>query len=166
MKVLIVLLTMMSARGVNALCSGTSPCTCSISASAMNFGSYIFTTGTPTNSTATVTVTCNSGALSALTANYTISASLSVAGNAQRRMIGPSSSQLLYNLYTTNARTTIWADGTVGTATLSGGCSQGCLILCGARTCNESFTIYGGIPAGQTVQAGSYNETVTVTVTY
>lgn len=165
-KVFLVMFLLLSSHGAFSTCTGAGTCTCTIASTAMNFGSYSFTTSSPTNSTSTVTVTCNSGPQQALSASYVISASLTTAGNPQRSMTGPLSSQLLYNLYTTSARTTIWADGTVGTATISGSCSQPCLLVCGSRTCNQTFTIYGGIPVGQTVRSGSYGATLTITVTF
>lgn len=149
-----------------ATCNGTIPCTCTIAASTMNFGSYTFTTATPTNGSGSVTVTCTSGPLLPLSASYTLSASLTTAGNSQRSMTGPLSSQLLYNLYTNGGRTIIWGDGTVGTVTIPDSCSQNCPGVCGARSCNRTTNVFGAIPAGQAVRAGSYSSVLTITVTY
>jgi spore coat protein U-like protein len=64
---------------------------------------------------------------------------------------------LNYAVYTDSARSTVWGDGGAGaTATIDG---------TGSGTA-QSTTIYGRIPAGQTVPAGSYSDTVNVTVTY
>jgi spore coat protein U-like protein len=64
---------------------------------------------------------------------------------------------LNYNIYTTTGRTTVWGDGTAGTATLAGTGT-------GAA---QAVTVYGRVNSGQTsVPAGSYADTVAVTVTY
>lgn len=150
-----------------ALCVGTIPCSCTVSSSVMNFGDYSFVTPTPTNSSATVTVTCTSGGLLALSANFILVGSLSLVGNTQRQMTGPSTPKLLYNLYTSNILNLIWGDGLLSTATIAGNCAQACPgLLCGPRSCSQDLTVYGSIPAGQTVPAGTYNESVTVTVIF
>jgi spore coat protein U-like protein len=149
-------------------CTGTAPCTCSIAVSNMPFGNYQFTNVTPTDSQTTVTVTCTSGSLQSLSANYTISGNFGGNPSTARFMTGPLGSQLSYNLYTNMTRTTIWGDGTSGTAIINGSCSQDCpvIILCGPRSCNSSHTVYGRIPAAQTVAAGSYSQIIQVTVTF
>jgi spore coat protein U-like protein len=64
---------------------------------------------------------------------------------------------LNYNLYTTTARTTVWGNGTAGTGVLAG---TGTGIV-------QAVTVYGRVASGQTsVPAGSYVDTVSVTVTY
>ena len=68
---------------------------------------------------------------------------------------GPNS--LDYNLYTDSNRTTVWGDGLSSTATIAGTGSG----------INQTATIYGRITAGQTsAPAGSYADTVSVTLTY
>lgn len=74
---------------------------------------------------------------------------------APRAMSGPGGATLDYNLYTTAGLTTVWGDGTAGTATVSGTVS----------TTNVSFTIYGMIPKNQyTAVAGTYTDSITVSV--
>jgi spore coat protein U-like protein len=90
---------------------------------------------------------------------FTISLSSGVAASfAPRAMAGPGSSKLSYNIYTTAALTTVWGDGTGGSVTQGGGGN----ILVPTYT----FTGYGAIPTGQWVRAGSYSDTILVTVTY
>jgi len=62
---------------------------------------------------------------------------------------------LNYQLYSDSARSTIWGN-TVGTDTVTG--SGTGLAL--------DHTVYGSIPAAQVVPAGSYQDTITVTISY
>jgi spore coat protein U-like protein len=67
---------------------------------------------------------------------------------------------LNYNLYLNTGRTSVWGDGTAGTATVAD--SMNMLLGSGIKL----YPIYGGIPIGQNVPAGVYTDTITVTVTY
>jgi spore coat protein U-like protein len=60
-----------------------------------------------------------------------------------------------YTLYSDSGRTTVWGT-TIGTNTVAATGS-------GAA---QSYTVYGRIPAQTTPAPGTYNDTVTVTVTY
>jgi len=106
------------------------------------------------DTTSTLKVTCTTGA------DYDIGldagANESSADDVDtRRMTDGSSHYVGYNMYTTTGRTTVWGD-TVDTNTVG---STGT----GAE---QSFTVYGRVPAQTTPQAGDYADTVTVTVTY
>jgi spore coat protein U-like protein len=61
---------------------------------------------------------------------------------------------LLYNLFTTAARTTIWGDGTQGS------------VFIDAPRGNSNRNIFGRIPAGQDPAVGAYTDTITVTLIY
>jgi spore coat protein U-like protein len=63
---------------------------------------------------------------------------------------------LNYSMYTTAGRTTVWGDGTLSTVTQAG---------TGNGT-GQALTVFGRVPTGQYVTAGSYTDTVTATVTY
>jgi spore coat protein U-like protein len=72
-------------------------------------------------------------------------------------------SSLEYNLYTTNALASVWGDGTASTATRTGTGTG--LSAAGEQT----LTVYGALPnsaANQDAPAGSYLDTITVTVSY
>jgi spore coat protein U-like protein len=79
---------------------------------------------------------------------------------ATRRMLN-GSSQLQYNLFMDAARTTVWGNGSGGTATVSPPISQSS----GLRRIREAV-IYGRIPARQNVRAGTYTDTMFVTVSF
>ena len=69
------------------------------------------------------------------------------------------SESLSYNLYLDAARTTIWGDGTGGTQTFFNHNPQG-------NNRDIVIPIYGRVPAGQDVGAGTYTNTVTATVQF
>jgi spore coat protein U-like protein len=61
-----------------------------------------------------------------------------------------------YNMYTDVGRTKIWGDGTAGS-------SVNPQTGTGAA---QAITVYGRIPTGQTPATGTYNDTITVTLTF
>ena len=70
---------------------------------------------------------------------------------------------LNYNLYTTNAYSVVWGDGTGSTVTVAGSMR----LTSPNPTKTNTHTVYGRIPALQDAAVGSdYQDNVTVTVTY
>lgn len=129
---------------------------CVVGASTLNFG-------TPTSAaiqagnidvTGTISVNCTQGSA------YTIALGLGAgtgATFASRKMTSGAPITLLnYAIYTTAGRTTVWGDGTATSVTLPGTGS-------GAA---QTIDAFGRIFSGQTVPALTYNDTVSVTVTY
>jgi spore coat protein U-like protein len=80
---------------------------------------------------------------------------LNAGGGVRRMRRGAGSDRVAYELYTTGARNVRWGD-TIGTDTVTG---------TGTGSA-QSLVIHGRIPAPQSVPAGSYSDTVTVTITY
>ena len=74
-----------------------------------------------------------------------------------RRML-KGAEALTYNLYRDAARTTIWGDGTGGTQIYS------VIVTPPARPVD--VPIYGRIPSGQDVTAGTYSNTITATIQF
>ena len=103
-----------------------------------------------------VSGTCD--ASSATDVVISLDAGLHSGGSASpwREMLDSTNDLLEYNLYLDPAHTAIWGDGTNGTATQSFAQTAG----------SWSYTVYGVVPSGQKVRAGSYYDTVTVTMTY
>ena len=120
---------------------------CTVSVVNVAFGGYDVFDAQPTETTGTVTVACGSSTA------YTISLSAGF-GTFASRVMTNGTSQLGYNLFTDSQRLTVWGDGTSGTATVSDTATGG------------SYPVYGLIPALQNVPAGTYSDTITVTVTY
>lgn len=127
--------------------------TCTVAATTLAFGSYAPSTSTPTAASNTVNITCTNGT------GYTVALDKeTTAGGAvtQRLMAGPGGATLNYNIYTTVAATTVWGHATGATVTQ-------------AATGNglvQPLTGYGQIAPSQYNTAGSYTDTITVTVTY
>jgi spore coat protein U-like protein len=122
---------------------------CTITANALNFGTY---SGVLINSTSSVSVTCTK------TTAYNVGLSAGLATGAtvtNRSMTGPSSALLGYTLFSNAGQTTNWGN-TVGTDTLAG-TGSGAL---------QALSVYGQVPAGRYVRPGSYTDTITATVTY
>lgn len=126
---------------------------CDVQATAHSFGAYSPAAGSPLDTSSTISVYCTQGT------SYSLALNVGSGGGtfAAREMVSGSDT-LVYNLFTTNARTTIWGDGTSSTGTLNG---SGSGLLTAA-----DHTVYGRIDIGQDVPPGSYSSTVTVTVTF
>ena len=134
--------------GASAACLAIAP--------SLAFGPYDGLSGAATTTSANVVVTCDQAPAPVVT--IAIGPSGVSGGFAPRRMghIG-SSDTLAYNLYTDAAATSIWGDGSGGTATRSQRVQK-----------NQPWaaTIYGRIPPGQDVAAGSYSDVLTITVNF
>ena len=131
---------------------------CTVSATGVNFGSLetIDMSSPQLDSTAgVITVTCTNGQ------PYTVTLGAGAgtgATFATRKMTGGnnSTSTLDYTLYTDNTRTTVWGDGTATTGT-RGGTGTGD---------SQTYDVHGRVPAQNNVRVGTFNDTVTVTVSY
>jgi len=129
---------------------------CTVGSTGVAFGAYNPRSGTADDSTGTVSVDCHASEHSV---DVEIGAGLY--GTIATRRMSSGAATLDYNLYTTTTRNIIWGDGTQGSVaqTLTSGSVSG-----GTRTFNA--VIYGRIPALQNVPAGTYNDTLIVTVTF
>lgn len=125
---------------------------CSISTADLAFGNYNATTATASTASTTLSVTCTSS----LPYTVALDGGSTNAAVAGRAMGDGNGNKLTYGLYTTNAYSTIWGDGT-GTTQTQAGTGNGSA---------QSLTVYGKIPAGQYVKSGSYTDRITVTVAY
>ena len=133
--------------------SASVPNSCTISTTGLNFGSYNQTSGTSV--TGTVTTNCTSGASAVITLNQGVFYASGSSDTApSRRLYNGSADYLSYTLYQNSEKTTIWGNSTDTGVTVTGNGS------------NKSTSVYGVIPAGQTVPAGPYGDYVVATVTY
>lgn len=97
-----------------------------------------------------------------------ISLSSGLAGSYASRQMANGAFRLNYNLYTSAARSVVWGDGTAGTATVLAYLA-GSISINGNQTRafdNPNLTIYGRIPAAQSVGIGNYSDTITLTLTF
>lgn len=137
----------------NLSVNATVTANCTISTSALNFGSVDTLSASPVDGSGGITVTCTNGT------GWTAAADVGIGSGASfvSRRMSQGLNLLSYNLYTNAARTDVWGDGSGTTFTIA---NTGT----GAA---QAVSIYGRIPAGQiSVPAGGYADTVSVTVTY
>ena len=121
---------------------------CDASLSMVDFGRVEFRRDNEI--TGRVTVTCSEPG------PFEVGASAGNGDFRERRMRGPQGDELRYNLYVDAARRRVWGDGMAGGTARIAGTSDG------RRP--ETFTIYGRLPAGQTVAPGGYQDSVQVTI--
>jgi len=126
--------------------SATVADSCTVSAAALDFGSYAVASASA--ATTTVTVTCTTGT------TYHVALDDGVNFDATRRMVSGGTNFLEYELYTNEGHTIRW--GSTGLTDVDG---------TGAGSA-QALTVYGLVPSGQFVTAGSYSDTINVTVTY
>ncbi len=131
--------------------SATVTTVCTVSATALTFGEVNQTA--VTDGTGGVSVTCTNGG----TYNVSLDNGVNAGAGTQRKLVSGANS-LNYNLFSDGTHSTAWGS-TTGTDTVPG---TGTGIA-------QPLTVYGEIPAGQTVLSGNgtdYADTVTVTVIY
>ncbi len=117
------------------------------------FGTYDVFSVTPTDAVGSFTYQCS--LLLALDV-ITINLSTGSSGTYSARTLQNGANTLSYNLYMDAARTVVWGDQSNGTSNYTAILSLLAVTL----------PIYGRIPARQNAKAGSYNETVVVTLLF
>jgi spore coat protein U-like protein len=138
----------------NLSVSATVTNNCTISTTAVGFGSYdpvVAHASTDLDGTGTVIVTCTKGAVATV--------GLGLGGNATgstRRLKDAGTNHLTYELYQDAGHATVW--GTAGAGLLSPGAAPSKA----ART----FTVYGRVASNQDIPAGAYTDTVVATVNF
>ena len=83
-----------------------------------------------------------------------LDAGTTTGGAISQRLLTSGSATVNYNLYTSAAYATIW------------GMTGGALVSSTGTGADQTFTVYGRVPAQTTPAPGTYTDTVTVTVTY
>lgn len=127
--------------------------TCTVSTTSLNFGTYNVFASAPTDSTATVVLDCQGNAR-----DVRISIGRGSASTFGSRRMSKGSERLFFNVYRDAARTAIWGDGTGG--------SQVEIVDRVQNNQPHQVVVYGRVPAGQDVSAGTYSESVTVAIDY
>jgi spore coat protein U-like protein len=119
-----------------------------VSATALAFGTY---SGSLIQSTATITVTCTNST------GYTVGLGAGSATGAtvtNRMMTGPGGALLHYSLFSNSLYSTNWGNSTGSWVSGTGSGTA------------QPLTVYGQITASQSPPAGSYSDSVVVTLTY
>ena len=126
---------------------------CTVSATAVAFGTYNVFATAPADSTGTVIYRCGQG-----DHHITITITRGSSATFTPRTLRNGAAQLQYNLFRDAAFTTIWGDGTGGTGTY--------FINNPPNNQDVVLTVYGRVPAEQDVPVGAYTDSVVVTVEY
>ncbi|HKW91434.1 MAG TPA: spore coat U domain-containing protein [Methylomirabilota bacterium] len=127
---------------------------CTISTTAVNFGTYNVFASTADDGTGQITFRCTSPRPPLITIQLDKGGSPTF----NPRQMHKGSETLNYNLYLDSTRTTIWGDGTGGSQTFTRSSPP--------VFQNVNVTVYGRIPASQDVSAGAYSATVTATISF
>jgi spore coat protein U-like protein len=124
----------------------------------VNFGLYNPLTPTANVATGTVTMSCT--VLIGLFETWTVALSTGNSSNFTTRQMLNGTSPLTYNLYTSAAYSNVWGDGSGSTTLISGSDSLS------IGTTVYPYTVYGRIRAGQDSAAGTFMDTIVVTLNY
>lgn len=132
--------------------TGTVIGACNVSAAPLSFGTAI-----PSTIAANIDVSANMSVTCTNAAPYTVALDVGTGSGATfgSRKMTSGANTMTYSLYTNSGHTLVWGDGTSGSNLYSGTGSGSA----------QSIPVYGQIPP-QTVSAGSYTDTITVTLTY
>ena len=137
----------------NLSVNATVTANCTVSTSALSFGNVDVGNGTNFDGTGGISVTCTNGTAWTAAAD----AGTGTGATLLNRRMSAGGNLLNYSLFTDAARTSIWGNGAGSTATI-GGTGTGSA---------QNVTVYGRVGSGQTsAPAGSYSDTVAVTVAY
>jgi spore coat protein U-like protein len=127
---------------------------CTISTAPVAFGAYdpiVANASTNDDATGSVIVACTKGS----TVTIGLGLGLNVSGS-QMRMKDATTDYLNYALYQDSGRATVWGTSGVGLYSPTAAPDKN----------SRTFTVYGRIPSGQDVPAGSYTDTVVATVNF
>jgi len=127
---------------------------CGLSVAGLNFSPYDVLAPAPNDTVGNLTITCDEVPPPNVTVS--IGASPASGGFSPRRMRGPFD-LLDYNIYTEARHANVWGDGTNSTNMVS---------VRVPRNNPATLKIYGRIPPQQNVSAGSYADTLVVTITW
>jgi spore coat protein U-like protein len=131
--------------------SATVLSSCGVTALPLAFGTYSPTQSTNTTATTTVAVTCTNGT----PYNVGLNAGTGTGASVTTRKMTSGSNTLNYSLYSDTGYSTVWGS-TIGTNTVTGT----------GTGLAQTINVYGSITALQSVPAGAYTDTITVSLTY
>ena len=146
------LLTMLLATAALLITVSAAQAACTITTTAVSFGSYNVFSVSADDGTGQITYRCTSPRPPVVTIQLDKGASPSFSPRQMRK----GAETLNYNLYLDSTRSTIWGDGTGGTQVYSRASPP--------LNQNINLSVFGRIPAGQDVSAGTYSATVTATI--
>jgi spore coat protein U-like protein len=124
---------------------------CDVDANDLAFGSYDPVSSTPLDAATTVSVMCTTGT----TYDVLLNAGTGSGASVTTRKMTSGANLLNYSLYSNAGRSAVWGTS-VGSDTIAGT----------GNGAAQTLNVYGRIPINQTAPAGSYTDTITVTVSY
>lgn len=128
---------------------------CRITTTPIAFGTVDVATAADNDAQGALQITCTNGTI------YTASAGVGsgIGASYSTRFMASGADKLGYNIYTTAQRAVVFGDGAgTGVSAPIAGIGSGT---------QQTVTVYGRIPGSQnSVRAGSYTDTVAITVTY
>jgi spore coat protein U-like protein len=132
---------------------------CTISAGALDFGTYNTITHAAKTGTSTLTLQCTTGAAAkTVTLGEGANPESAAPTVPLRQMMRTGFTNLLtYKLYSDAGRTTVWGN-TAGTGKATA--------VWTSSTVPQTLTVYGTIDADQDVPAGAYTDSVVATITF
>lgn len=104
------------------------------------------------DTTSTINLTCSTSTPYDVALNA--GANPATAGDVTTRRMANGSSYVSYQMYSDSGRTTVWGNSTTNDVSGTGNGSA------------QTLTVYGRVPSQTTPAAGTYTDTVTITVTY
>jgi spore coat protein U-like protein len=122
----------------------------------LNFGSYDVFDARPTTQVGSVTFKCQSGGIPIVP--VTIELSQGNSGTYAFRQLRKGNESLRYNLHLDATNTLVWGNGTGGSLSFGP--------LLPPDNVETTVTIYGRILPGQNLTAGSYTDTITITINF
>lgn len=156
---LAVLLALAPQRVDALLCTPVLGCTCTVTASDIDFASFTPFAG-PQDASGVVQVSC-SGVIDVAPAVLTELDDGQWGSYAQRKMRTASGDELGYNIYTTSQRNVVWGNGSSGTSAvwISGG-----VVTLG--NWSRSTTMFARAAPNAASKPGNYSDTVVVRVVW
>lgn len=124
--------------------------TCSVAAGSLAFGNYDPTSASNVDQAGTFQVTCTKGT----SASVGLDTGSNASGSTRRMTDG--TDFLSYELFKETARTNVWSGSGAGLVSLAAAPSNAA----------QTLTVYGRVSGSQNVRAGSYSDTVVITVTF
>jgi spore coat protein U-like protein len=135
--------------------------TCTVNATGVAFGTYNPLSPAGDSAVGSWTVTCNAIGSGSATVAGTLTLSTGSSGTYAARTMKSGSRALQYNIYASPSHIQVIGDGSAGTFALSDS---------GTVTAGQVYQItgsmYGFMPPSQDLPAGSYTDSIVVTVTY
>lgn len=128
---------------------------CNVTTTPVSFGAYDVFASFPLDTTGRVAVACNNPEKKRIPVNISINRGRASSFNPRQMQQVGGSDRMNYYLFVDNSRTTIWGDGSGGTSIFTGMID---------RSSPLNVPIYGRIPARQNLRAGSYRDSLVVTV--